>query len=54
MGPITASAAAATVGNAKNLDSGRQMAAWLGPVPRHNSSRVKQTCAASRLRSTSI
>lgn len=38
VGPITASALVATVGDAKNFDSGRQMAAWLGLVPRQNSS----------------
>jgi len=43
IGPITASALAATVGNAKNFDNGRQLAAWLGLVPRQNSSGGKQT-----------
>jgi transposase len=43
IGPITASALAATVGDAKNFDNGRQMAAWLGLVPRQNSSGGKQT-----------
>ncbi len=38
IGPITASALAATVGDAKNFDSGRQLAAWLGLVPRQHSS----------------
>jgi transposase len=38
IGPITASALAATVGNARNFTSGRQLAAWLGLVPRQNSS----------------
>ncbi|CAG9183912.1 IS110 family transposase ISBcen3 [Cupriavidus laharis] len=38
IGPITASALAATVGNAKNFDNGRQLAAWLGLVPRQHSS----------------
>jgi len=38
VGPITASALVATVGDAKSFDSGRQMAAWLGLVPRQNSS----------------
>jgi transposase len=36
--PLTATAIAATVGDAKNFDSGRQMAAWLGLVPRQSSS----------------
>jgi transposase len=43
IGPITASALAATVGDAKNFDNGRQLAAWLGLVPRQSSSGGKQT-----------
>jgi transposase len=38
IGPITASALVATVGNAKAFSNGRQMAAWLGLVPKQNSS----------------
>ncbi|WP_367395213.1 IS110 family transposase [Cupriavidus sp. Agwp_2] len=38
IGPITASALAASVGDAKNFDNGRQLAAWLGLVPRQHSS----------------
>jgi len=38
IGPITASAMVATVGDAKSFENGRQMAAWLGLVPRQNSS----------------
>jgi transposase len=38
IGPLTATAIAATVGDAKNFDNGRQMAAWLGLVPRQSSS----------------
>ena len=38
IGPITASALVATVGDAKNFANGRQLAAWLGVVPRQNSS----------------
>jgi transposase len=38
VGPITASALAATVGNAHNFANGRQLAAWLGLVPRQSSS----------------
>jgi len=37
IGPITASALAASVGDAKCFKNGRQMAAWLGLVPRHQS-----------------
>ena len=43
IGPITASALAATVGDAKNFDNGRQLAAWLGLVPRQHSSGGKAT-----------
>lgn len=38
IGPITASAIAATVTDASLFRSGRQLAAWLGLVPRQNSS----------------
>lgn len=38
IGPITASALIASVGDAKNFDDGRQLAAWLGLVPRQHSS----------------
>jgi transposase len=38
IGPITASALTASVGQAKNFSNGRQMAAWLGLVPRQHSS----------------
>lgn len=42
IGPLTASALAASVGDARNFDSGRQLAAWLGLVPRQHSSGGKQ------------
>lgn len=38
IGPITASAIVATVGNANTFKNGRQMAAWLGLVPKQHSS----------------
>ncbi len=38
IGPLTATAIAATVGDAKTFDNGRQLAAWLGLVPRQSSS----------------
>lgn len=38
IGPITASAITATVGDAKTFKNGREMAAWLGLVPKQNSS----------------
>ena len=37
IGPITASAFVATVGDAKEFSSGRQITAWLGLVPRQYS-----------------
>ena len=37
IGPITASALVASVGDAKAFKNGRQMAAWLGLVPRQHS-----------------
>jgi transposase len=37
IGPITASALIASIGDAKNFGNGRQLAAWLGLVPRQHS-----------------
>lgn len=42
IGPITASALVASIGNARDFKDGRQLAAWLGLVPRQNSSGGKQ------------
>ena len=42
LGPITASAIVSTVGDAKEFRNGRQLAAWLGLVPKQNSSGGKQ------------
>ncbi|MDO9231895.1 MAG: IS110 family transposase [Methylotenera sp.] len=42
IGPITASAIVATVGEAKEFQNGRQLAAWMGLVPRQHSSGGKQ------------
>ena len=38
IGPITATALVASVGDGKNFKNGRQLAAWLGLVPRQHSS----------------
>jgi len=38
IGPITASAITATVGDARSFKNGREMAAWLGLVPKQHSS----------------
>jgi transposase len=43
IGPITASALVATVGNARSFTSGRQFAAWMGLVPAQSSSGGKAT-----------
>ena len=43
IGPITASALVASLSDAKNFENGRQLAAWLGLVPRQHSSGGKQT-----------
>jgi transposase len=42
IGPITASALVASIGDAKSFENGRQFAAWLGLVPRQHSSGGKQ------------
>jgi transposase len=38
IGPLTASALVASIGDAKSFENGRQLAAWLGLVPRQHSS----------------
>lgn len=38
IGPLTATALVASVGNAQVFDNGRQFAAWLGMVPKQHSS----------------
>ena len=43
IGPLTASALVASIGDAKSFENGRQLAAWLGLVPRQHSSGGKQT-----------
>ena len=43
IGPLTASALVASIGDAKNFKNGRQLAAWLGLVPRQHSSGGKST-----------
>ncbi|NJO33621.1 MAG: IS110 family transposase [Rhodospirillales bacterium] len=42
IGPLAASALAATIGDAKVFSSGRALSAWLGLVPRQNSSGGKE------------
>ncbi|MDE9566863.1 IS110 family transposase, partial [Xenorhabdus bovienii] len=43
IGPITASALVASVGDARHFATGRQLAAWLGLIPRQHSSGGKST-----------
>lgn len=43
VGPLTASAMAASIGDGSNFKSGRQLAAWLGIVPRQHSTGGKST-----------
>jgi transposase len=43
IGPLTASALVASIGDAKGFENGRQLAAWLGLVPKQHSSGGKQT-----------
>jgi transposase len=42
IGPMTASAILATIGDGKQFSSGREFAAWIGLVPRQNSSGGKE------------
>jgi len=43
IGPLTASALVASIGNARHFKNGRQLSAWLGLVPRQHSSGGKAT-----------
>ena len=38
VGPLVATALVAAIGNAHELESGRELSAWLGLVPRQHSS----------------
>lgn len=42
IGPITATALVATIGDARNFKTGRHLAAWLGLTPREHASGVKR------------
>ena len=46
MGPVTASAVVATVGDFKQFKSGAQFGAWMGLTPRQNSSGGKNKLGA--------
>jgi len=43
IGPITASALVASIGDARHFENGRQLAAWIGLVPKQHSSGGKAT-----------
>lgn len=43
IGPLTATAMVASIGDARNFKNARQLAAWLGIVPRQHSSGGKST-----------
>ncbi|WP_341675279.1 IS110 family transposase [Niveibacterium sp. SC-1] len=43
IGPLTATALVASIADARSFNNGRQLAAWLGLVPRQHSSGGKQT-----------
>jgi transposase len=43
LGPLSASALAASIGDARNFKNGRQLAAWLGIVPKQHSTGGKPT-----------
>jgi transposase len=43
IGPLAATALVASIGNARSFNNGRQVSAWLGLVPRQNSSGGKST-----------
>jgi len=49
IGPITASAMVASIGDAKSFENGRQLAAWLGLVPRQHSSGGKAMKSAASM-----
>src|SRR3546814_10912786 len=50
LGPITATAMVASVGDANSFMSGRELAAWLGLVPRQHSSGRKPPLLGMRKR----
>jgi transposase len=54
IGPITASAIVATIGNGHDFRNGRQFAAWLGLVPRQHSTGGVERLAASPSGATRI
>lgn len=53
IGPITASALEASIGNARQFRAGRQLAAWLGLVPRQHSTGGKSVLLGTSKRGDS-
>jgi len=50
IGPLAASALLPSIDDAKSFENGRQLAAWLGPVPRPHSGsgeRIRLQCGCS-------
>lgn len=50
IGPLAASALVPSIDDAKSFENGRQLAAWLGPVPRPHSGsgeRIRLQCGCS-------
>jgi len=54
VGPVTASAVVATVGDFKQFKSGAQLGAWLGLTPKQNSSGGKNTLGTITKRGDSM
>ena len=54
IGPITASAMVASLGDAKSFKNGRQVSAWLGLVPKQNSTGGKTVLLGMSKRGTPI
>lgn len=54
IGTINATALAATVGNARTFERGRDMAAWLGLTPRQRTTGGKPACSGSASAVTAI
>ena len=54
IGPLAASALVASIADARSFKNGRQVAAWLGLVPKQDSSGGKPTCMPPRSRPTAM
>ena len=47
LGPVTATAVIAAIGNGAAFRKGREFAAWMGVVPREHSTAANKNCSAS-------